>query len=146
MQSEHMKDKMFNGSTRRLGRTVRMVLALTAMTTGLLFGGQRANAQETTIATTETTVVANGGATDTTLVPDAAMTADSTIVATADAADDSTPVGGLDSGFGGTASKSDSNHGGGLFAAAAGLTLLSALAIRKTSKRSSGRGANRHLD
>lgn len=128
-----MKDTSVGVSKHKLRKTAPMVLVYGAITAGLVFGGQRANGQETSIAT-ETTILA----TDTTLLPNAdVLTAESTLVASADTAvDDSTPAGGLDTGFGGSAPGSDSDNTG-LIAAAAGLTVLSAVAVRKLTKRSS---------
>ena len=133
MKSEHMKDTSVGVLTPKFRRTVPMVFVYGAITAGLVFGGQRANGQETSIAT-ETTIIA----TETSLAPNAeVLTAESTLVASADTAvDDSTPAGGLETGFGGTASGSDSDNTG-LITAAAGFTLLSAVAIRKLTKRSS---------
>jgi hypothetical protein len=108
----------------------------------LLFAGQSANAQDTTIAP-EATVVANEvAAVDTTLAAGEVMAPDSTVLAAADTAIatlDSTPVGGMETGFGGTASESSSNHSGLYFAGAAGVTAVGALGLRKFSKQSTGR-------
>jgi hypothetical protein len=81
-------------------------------------------------------------AVDTTLAAGEIVAADSTVLAAADTAVvtlDSTPVGGLETGFGGTAPGSDSNHPGLYFAGAAGVTALGALGLRRLSKQSTDR-------
>jgi hypothetical protein len=143
MRSEHMKNSFTRTSRRQVLSAVPSVLVSGLFAAGLLlFGGQGAAAQETSTIATDTsivsgsTVVANDGiATDTTLLAEVISTTDSTLAATVD---DSTPDGGLETGFGGTASGSDSDRSG-LYFATAGVGVLGALAVRKVAKRPASR-------
>jgi hypothetical protein len=143
MKSEHSKTLARNLPKQPTRGAAPYVLVSSFFAAGLLlFAGQTANAQETTIAP-EATVVANEvAATDTTLAVGEVMTAESTQLAAADIAVatlDSTPVGGMETGFGGTAPSSNSTHSGLYFAGAAGATALGALGLRKFSKQSTAR-------
>ena len=133
MKSQDTKRSQASNSKRQL-RAAPLGLVTGFVAAGLLlFGGQIATAQETSTIATDTTIVSEA----TVLASDAAT--DSTLVAVSDSeaavADDSTPAGSLETGFGGTASESDSNRSG-LYVAAAGVSLLGALAARKLVKRS----------
>lgn len=134
MKSEPMKNSNTIVAKRRARTMLPLAMATGFFTAGLLlFGAQGSSAQETSVAT-ETTVVTNSVlATDTTLVAGEVVVADSSQAAVAD---DSTPAGSLETGFGGTASGSKSNRSG-LFVAAAGITMLGALGLRRAAKRSS---------
>ncbi len=134
MKSQHTKRSQASISKRQL-RAAPLGLVTGFVAAGLLlFGGQMATAQDTSTIATDTTIVSEA----TVLANDVAAT-DSTLVAVSDSqaavADDSTPAGSLETGFGGTASESDSNRSG-LYVAAAGVSLLGALAARKLVKRS----------
>jgi hypothetical protein len=133
MKREHGKDSTLHVSDTPVRRTVPILVSGCFAAGLLLFGGPVANAQDTTIAAETTVVAADTAATDTTLVSGAAVAPDSTMVATAD---DSTPAGGLETGFGGTAPGSNSNRSGLIFAAV-GSTVVVGVALRKLAKRSS---------
>ena len=147
MTSEQLKKSRTKASRQQVRSAVPSVLVGGLFAAGLLlFGGQGANAQETSTIATDTTIVnepttvaSDGLATDTTLLNELISTVDSTLAATVD---DSTPEGGLETGFGGTASGSDSDHSG-LYVGAAGITMLGALAVRKVAKRPTSRSDRR---